>query len=368
MNTLAHDDAPFYQTPQPGSAPQLGPISQPSSAVPLGPTQGADAVIRHSVIVPVFNEEAVLPVTYQRLKAVMETTEGPYEIIFVNDGSADKSRELLESFREQDDTVQVLHFSRNFGHQVAITAGMDHARGDAIIVIDADLQDPPELISAMIARWQQGYEVVYAKRTMRRGESWFKRWTAASFYRALRFLTDVEIPVDTGDFRLIDRKVCDVLKGIHEKNRFVRGLVAWTGFRQAAVEYVREPRAAGESKYPLRKMLRLAMDAVTSFSDKPLRLATYLGGGLLTLSLVSFLAILVDCLFFHHAWSVAWMLSVLIVFCNSLVLLVLGILGQYLSRIHEETRHRPLYILDGGGLSHGEQLGGGRARGNGEHG
>lgn len=316
--------------------------AQPSS----GQSARGRMDVRYSVIVPVYNEAEVLMVTHARLKAVMETLGEAYELIFVNDGSSDGSRELLERLIQDEPNVKVLNFSRNFGHQIAISAGMEYACGDAVIVIDADLQDPPELIIEMIARWRQGYEVVYAKRLVRRGETWFKRWSALLFYRALRWMTDVDIPVDVGDFRLIDRKVCDVMNSLREKSRFVRGMVAWAGFRQTGVEYVREPRYAGETKYPLKRMLRLSADAMTSFSEKPLKFAMYTGG-LLTLASAAFILIALGMvLLTNHAGSGMLLFGGICVFFNSLVLVAIGILGQYVARVHDEARDRPLYILD----------------------
>lgn len=208
-----------------------------------------------SVIIPVFNETEVIDVTYKRMKSVMDGIEMEYELIFVNDGSRDDTEHKIAGYAKKDRTVKLLSFSRNFGHQCAISAGMDYASGDAVVVIDADLQDPPELIPKMIKKWQEGYEVVYGKRLKRKGETLFKKATAKLFYRTLKHLTSVDIPVDTGDFRLIDRKVCDVFRRLQEKNRFIRGLVSWIGFRQTYVEYVREERLAGETKYPLKKMM-----------------------------------------------------------------------------------------------------------------
>lgn len=232
---------------------------------------------RYSVIVPMFNEEEVIQHTYERLKKVMDECGDSYELVFVNDGSRDRTAEIMRAISSRDEHVKLIDFSRNFGHQVAITAGMDYAEGQAVVVIDADLQDPPEVILQMIAKWKEGYEVVYAKRLKRHGETFFKKVTAKIFYRLLSSMTSVEIPTDTGDFRLIDRKVCDVLRGLKEKNRYVRGLVSWVGFRQTMVEYVREERFAGETKYPLKKMIRFALDGITSFSHKPLKIASYIG-------------------------------------------------------------------------------------------
>ncbi|OBZ10446.1 glycosyltransferase [Bacillus sp. FJAT-27264] len=303
------------------------------------------ATIRYSIIIPMFNEEAVIQETYRRIKKVMGTTGEPYELLFVNDGSTDHCAEMIEEYSHWDESVRLIDLSRNFGHQVAITAGMDYAQGDAIVIIDADLQDPPELILEMIEEWKLGFEVVYAKRVKRRGESLFKKWTASLFYRVLRYSTDISIPVDTGDFRLIDRKVCDQLKRLPEKNRFVRGLVSWVGFRQKAIEYERDERLAGETKYPLKRMIKLSLDGITSFSYKPLKLAGYLGGvlsaaGFLYLLYVLYLAIFTDSVV--KGW--ASMIGITLTF-NGFVLVMLGILGEYVGRIYDETKGRPLYIV-----------------------
>ncbi|MCL6477815.1 MAG: glycosyltransferase family 2 protein [Peptococcaceae bacterium] len=301
--------------------------------------------VRYTVVIPVYNEEAVISETYRRLTRVMESVGEPYELLFVNDGSRDRTVEIIEGFAGSDRRVKLLDFSRNFGHQIAITAGMDYARGDAIVIIDADLQDPPELIPQMIEKWQEGYEVVYAKRSKRKGETLFKRWTASLFYRMLQVLTEVDIPLDTGDFRLIDRKVCAAMRGIREKNRFVRGLVSWVGFRQTAIEYVREERFAGETKYPLKKMLRFALDGITSFSHKPLKLAAYLG---FVTSLASFVYLLVSLgqKLFTNSTVAGWAsLIACLLLLNGVILILLGILGEYVGRIYDETKNRPLYIL-----------------------
>lgn len=298
-----------------------------------------------SVIVPMFNEEEVIRHTYTRLKRVMDVSGERYELIFVNDGSSDRTSEIVEEICSQDDCVRLIHFSRNFGHQIAISAGMDYAAGQSIVIIDADLQDPPEVILEMLDKWREGYEVVYGKRIKRKGESLFKKTTALLFYRLLGKLTQVDIPLDTGDFRLIDRKVCDVLKGLKEKNRFVRGLVGWAGFRQTRVEYVREERFAGVTKYPLRKMLRFAADGITSFSHKPLKIASYIG---FILSLTSFIYLFVVLL---QKWLAlgtvpGWASIVAInLFFNGIVLMLLGVMGEYIGRIYDETKDRPLYIV-----------------------
>jgi len=299
----------------------------------------------YSVVIPVYNEEAVIQETCCRLTKVMETVDAPYELLFVNDGSRDRTGEIITALAEADERIKLLDFSRNFGHQIAITAGMDYARGDAIVIIDADLQDPPELIPQMIAKWREGYEVVYAKRSQRKGETLFKKWTAALFYRLLGALAEISIPLDTGDFRLIDRKVCDALCSIRERNRFVRGLVSWVGFRQTAIEYVREERFAGESKYPLKKMLRFSMDGITSFSYKPLKLATYLGAAISSASLV-YLLVSLGQIIFTASPSAGWSsLIASLMLLNGLTLIFFGILGEYIGRIFDETKNRPLYIL-----------------------
>jgi len=303
------------------------------------------AEVAYSIVVPVFNEEEVIAVTYERLKKVMDSTGRPYELLFVNDGSADSTAQILSKICQKDTHVKLINFSRNFGHQIAISAGMDNALGQAVVVIDADLQDPPEIILQMIEKWQEGYEVVYATRKERKGETLFKKWTAAMFYRLLRSITDVDIPVDTGDFRLIDRKVCNVMKNIKEKNRFVRGLVSWVGFRQTAVEYVREERFAGETKYPLRKMIKLSLDAITTFSYKPLKLATYLGFFFSSLSFLYLLFAIFERLFTPYTVPGWTSIMATVLFFNGIILTMLGIIGEYIGRIYDETKDRPLYII-----------------------
>ncbi|MCL6456407.1 MAG: glycosyltransferase family 2 protein [Gorillibacterium sp.] len=301
--------------------------------------------IRFSIVVPVYNEQEVISETYRRLSEVMQRQPESYELVFVNDGSRDRTAEIVRGFALEDNTVRLIDFSRNFGHQVAISAGMDYAAGDAIVVIDADLQDPPEVILEMITKWKQGYDVVYGKRLKRKGETFFKKATAKMFYRLLRSMTTVDIPVDTGDFRLIDRKVCDVLRNLKEKNRYVRGLVSWVGFKQTSVEYVREERFAGETKYPLKKMIRFALDGITSFSYKPLKLATYLG---MTVSLVSFVYLVIIILqkLFTNSAEIGWTSTVaILLFFNGMILMLMGVIGEYIGRIYEETKDRPLYIV-----------------------
>lgn len=302
-------------------------------------------MIKYSIIVPLYNEELVIEETYKRLTAVMEQTKEAYELVFVNDGSRDGTEKLAKQIIAQDSRVCLINFSRNFGHQTAISAGMDNACGQAVVVIDADLQDPPEVILDMIAKWKEGYDVVYGKRLVRKGETVFKKVTAKVFYRFLSSLTNIDIPTDTGDFRLIDRKVCDAMTTIKEKNRYIRGLVSWVGFKQTSVEYVREERFAGETKYPLKKMLKFASDAITSFSDKPLRIAGYLGN---TVSIVSFLYLLYVVIRkltvgdFGEGWASIVAISL---FFNGIILVVLGIIGEYIGRIYDECKNRPLYII-----------------------
>ena len=300
---------------------------------------------RYSVLVPARDEEAVLAECYRRLRQVMDSTQEPYEIIFIDDGSRDRTPELLGALSASDARVKVISFSRNFGHQVAISAGMDHASGRAVIVLDADLQDPPEVIPQMIARWKEGYEVVYGRRDRRRGESLAKKATSFLFYRLLRGLTDVDIPADVGDFRLIDRKVCDVMASIRERNRFVRGIISWVGFRQAAVGYVREKRLAGRTKYPPTKMMRFALDAIFGFSYRPLKLASYLGlftsfAGSLYLAYVLYLKYFTDRTV--QGWTSIIALNLIF---NGIVLLILGIMGEYIGRIYDESKGRPFYVV-----------------------
>ncbi|MCM3793122.1 glycosyltransferase family 2 protein [Priestia megaterium] len=303
------------------------------------------SIVKYSIVIPVYNEEEVIHETYRRLTEVMRSTKEAYELLFVNDGSRDRTVEIIKEYSEQDPAVVLLDFARNFGHQIAITAGMDYARGEAVVVIDADLQDPPELILEMIEKWKQGFDVVYAKRTKRKGETYFKKQTAAMFYRFLRAMTDIDIPLDTGDFRLLDRKVCNQMNSIQEKNRFVRGLVSWVGFKQTAVEYERDERLAGESKYPLKKMLKLSMDGITSFSYKPLKLASYAG---VTLSGIGFIYLLVVLYLklFTDSTITGWSsLIVIQLFFSGIILIILGMIGEYIGRIYDETKNRPLYIV-----------------------
>ncbi len=297
-----------------------------------------------SIVVPVFNEEAILDRLHARVTATLEPTGDTFELVLVDDGSSDRSWERMRALAASDPRVVLVKLSRNFGHQIAVTAGVDAARGDAVVLMDADLQDPPEVILDMLSKWREGYDVVYGRRTRRHGESFFKRATAASFYRIIRRMTAIDIPSDTGDFRLMSRRVVEILKQFRERNRFVRGMVAWIGYRQTAVDYERAERAAGETKYPLRKMVRFAADAIFSFSHAPLRIATGLG---LVVSTLSFAYAVYAILARIFDWDVVqgWAsLMVAIVFLGGVQLISLGIIGEYVGRIHDEVKRRPLYV------------------------
>ena len=302
-----------------------------------------------SLVIPVYFEEAVLGTFYERLTVALAPLEPEFEVefLFVNDGSTDRSLELLLAFRERDARVRVLHFSRNFGHQIAVTAGVDHARGDVVGIIDADLQDPPEVLLAMLAKWREGYKVIYGVRSERKGESAFKVVTAKWFYRLLGRLSDVSIPHDTGDFRLMDRDVVEALRGMREESRYLRGMISWLGFRQCGITFARDPRFAGETKYPLRKMIRFALNGITSFSEKPLVFSAWFGCGV-TLTGFLFLAYVILGKLRHPGQSVDGWTSLIsvVLFFGGIQLLSLGILGQYIGRIYREVKRRPLYILE----------------------
>ncbi|MBR8831929.1 MAG: putative glycosyltransferase [Chroococcopsis gigantea SAG 12.99] len=300
----------------------------------------------YSLIVPVYNEEETLLELYRRVSSVMDSLDGAGELILVNDGSRDNSLYLMRGLQQDDPRVSYLGLARNFGHQTAVTAGLNFARGEVIIVLDADLQDPPELIPRMLEKWRQGYEVVYAQRTKRKKESWFKRYTAYIFYRLLKRLADVDIPADTGDFCLMDRRVVNVLNQMPERNRYIRGLRAWIGFRQTAVKFERDPRFAGEVKYTFRKSLSLAINSLVSFSRVPLRLSTYLG--LLSAGLSFIMAFLVLYWRLYQPKSPITgfaTIMIAIFFLGSVQLISIGILGEYIGRIYEEVKGRPLYTI-----------------------
>ncbi|HEY9078221.1 MAG TPA: glycosyltransferase family 2 protein [Anaerolineaceae bacterium] len=298
-----------------------------------------------SIIAPIFDEFENLPELYRRVCQVMDATGEPWELVLVDDGSKDGSTEKIRELARQDERVRPVIFARNFGHQIAVTAGMDYSRGKAVVVIDADLQDPPEVILQLIAKWREGYEVVYAVRSEREGETWFKLATAKLFYRLIYQITDVKIPLDTGDFRLLDRKIVEVMNQMREKHRFLRGLSSWAGFKQIGVPYKRAARFAGKTKYPLKKMLKLARDAITGFSYFPLQLATYIGFiaaglGLFFIPVVIILRLLGSEYFGGQATTL-----VSVIFLGGIQLLCLGILGEYIGRIYDEVKGRPLYIV-----------------------
>lgn len=298
----------------------------------------------YSIIAPVYNEEDTLPHFYQHLVSVMEEVGDPFELIFINDGSRDSSYQKMLELHTKDPRVRIIDFSRNFGHQIAISAGLDYARGQAVIIMDTDLQDPPEVIPHLIARWKDGAEVVYAQRSTREGETRFKLLTASAFYRLIGRLTSVAIPRDTGDFRLIDRSVVNALITMREHHRFMRGLSAWVGFRQEAVLYNRQERFAGSTHYPLRKMVSFSMDAITSFSHIPLQLATTCGFIFAGISLVGIIIAVLLRIFTGAIVGQASTL-IMVLFLGGVQLIFLGIIGEYLGRIYDEVRARPLYIV-----------------------
>ena len=301
--------------------------------------------ITYSIIAPIYNEIESLPLLYRRVADVMESTGQPWELILVDDGSTDGSTDKIRELAAADARVRPVIFARNFGHQIAITAGWDFARGDAVVIIDADLQDPPEVILDLAKKWQEGYEVVYAVRAEREGETWFKKFTASMFYRLIYRITDVKIPVDTGDFRLMDRKVVEVLKQMKERHRFPRGMSAWVGFRQVGVEYKRAARHAGVTKYPFKKMLRLALNAITSFSYFPLQVATFFGFLSAGVSILAIPLVAVLRLAGSHFFEGQTTTLISVLFLGGVQLISLGILGEYIGRLYDEAKGRPLYIV-----------------------
>lgn len=300
---------------------------------------------RYSLVVPVFNESESLRELHRRVSQVMNALGQPWELVLVDDGSTDGSNAILQDLRKQDPHVVVLTFTRNFGHQIAVTAGLDHVRGEATVIMDGDLQDPPEVIPELVSRWQEGYEVVYAIRSEREGETWFKRATASLFYRLIYRITDVRIPQDAGDFRLLDRKVVVAMDRMREHHRFLRGMASWVGFRQIGVPYQRHARYAGQTKYPLRKMLRFGLTAVTGFSYFPLQLATYFGFVSAGLSLLAIPVVVILRLTGVRALVGQATTLAVVLFLGGVQLISLGILGEYLGRIYDEVRGRPLYLL-----------------------
>ena len=299
-----------------------------------------------TIIAPVYNELENLPILYDRVRQVMDSTGEPWELILVDDGSTDGSTDLIRKLAEQDHRVRPVIFARNFGHQIAVTAGWDYSRGQAVTIIDADLQDPPEVILDLIEKWREGYEVVFAVRTEREGESWFKLFTASIFYRLIYRITDVDIPLDAGDFRLLDRKVVNVLNQMRERHRFPRGMSAWVGFRQVGVPYRRAARLAGETKYPFRKMFRLALNAITGFSYFPLQVATYMGFISAGISILA-IPIVIGLRLWGTQTPLVGQATTLIavLFLGGVQLISLGILGEYIGRLYDEAKGRPLYIV-----------------------
>jgi dolichol-phosphate mannosyltransferase len=298
-----------------------------------------------SVVAPVFNEVGNVNEFYRRVRATMEEVGEEWELLLVDDGSTDGSMDKILELAEQDKHVRPVIFARNFGHQLAVTAGLDYSRGQAVVMIDSDLQDPPEVIKELIAKWREGYEVVYAVRAEREGETWFKLFTASLFYRLIYRITDVDIPMDTGDFRLVDRKVVNVLNQMRERHRFLRGLSVWVGFKQVGVEYKRAARFSGKTKYPLKKMIKFAWDAITSFSYFPLQLAMYIGFisagiSILAIPVVIILRSIESQAFFGQATTL-----IAVLFLGGVQLISLGILGEYIGRLFDQAKGRPLYIV-----------------------
>ena len=301
-----------------------------------------------SVVIPMYYEEEVANECYNRMKKVLESIENyDYELVFVNDGSKDKTLSILEEIARKDEKAKVISFSRNFGHQAAVTAGLKFVTGDAIVIIDADLQDPPELIPEMLKLWEDGNEVIYGKRKTREGESHFKLFTAKMFYKTLNSLSDVEIPKDTGDFRLVDRKVVDTINQLPEHNKFLRGLFSWVGYKQKAYEYERKERFAGKTKYPLKKMLKLASDGIIGFSTKPLKLVGILGMLSILISFIVLIYSIISYIFKLNTLTAGWTsIMVAITFFAGVQLLSIWIMSEYIGRIYDETKQRPQYIID----------------------
>jgi dolichol-phosphate mannosyltransferase len=299
----------------------------------------------YSIVVPMYNEESSLPVLYERIMKVMDTTGESWEFVMVDDGSSDGTADLIREYAEKDKRVRPVIFARNFGQQSAVKAGLDYTRGQAVVVIDADLQDPPEVILQLIEKWKEGYEVIYAQRTVREGETFFKKLTARMFYRLINRITDISLPLDTGFFRLLDRRVVNEINKLTEHHRFFRGLSIWVGFKQIAVPYKREARYAGETKYPLRKMLSLAMTAITGFSFLPLQAATYLGFISSGISIIAIPVVIVMRLLGNQSFLGQATTLIAVLFLGGVQLIFLGILGEYIGRIYDEVRNRPHYIV-----------------------
>ncbi len=301
----------------------------------------------YTIIAPIYNEIDNIQTLYKRVCEVMDSSDEPWEFVMIDDGSSDGSTDAILELKKQDPKVVPVIFARNFGHQIAVTAGLDYSQGEAVVIIDADLQDPPEVILDLIQKWKEGYEVVYATRSKREGETWFKLFTASAFYRLIQRITDIKLPMDTGDFRLLDRKVVDVMGGMREKHRFLRGMSVWVGFRQTGVEYERAERLAGETKYPLKKMFRLASDAITGFSYFPLQLATYLGFAFTGFSFLAILALIILRLVGSQFLMGQAATLIAVLFLGGVQLLSLGMIGEYIGRLYDEAKGRPLYTVRG---------------------
>lgn len=298
-----------------------------------------------SVVAPIFNETGNLPEFYRRVKESLDQTGESWELLLVDDGSTDGSTEQIRQLAAADARLKPVIFARNFGHQLAVTAGLDYAAGQAVVIIDSDLQDPPEVILDMIAKWREGYEVVYAVRSEREGETWFKLATASLFYRLIYRITDVDIPMDTGDFRLLDRKVVAVMRTMRERHRFLRGMSVWVGFKQTGVQYKRAARFSGQTKYPFKKMLKFASDAITSFSYLPLQLATYIGFVAAGLSILAIPVVIILRVLGSQSFLGQASTLIAVLFLGGVQLISLGILGEYIGRLYDEAKGRPLYIV-----------------------
>lgn len=303
-------------------------------------------IMEISAIVPSYNEEKNVPLIYKRLTDTLSQISDKYEIIFVNDCSKDSTLSVIKQISEKDSHVKYISFSRNFGHQIAVSAGLDMCKGKAVVIIDGDLQDPPELILEMYKKYQEGYKVVYAKRKTREGETWFKKATAKLFYRFLAAMTSIEIPVDVGDFRLIDQVIVKHLRNMPEKSKYIRGQISWIGYKQTFVEYHRDARLYGKTNYPLKKMLRLAFDGITAFSDKPLKMASAIGIISAILSLLAIVYALISHFIFDSAVSGWTSLIISVLFIGGVQLITIGIIGEYIARINNDVRNRPLYIIE----------------------
>jgi len=304
-----------------------------------------DNNIEYSIIAPIFNEIGNIPELYRRVKETLDQTDKNWELLMIDDGSTDGSTDEIRKLAAMDEHVKPVIFARNFGHQIAVTAGLDYSSGQAVVIIDSDLQDPPEVILDMIAKWEDGFEVVYAQRSEREGETWFKLFTASLFYRLIYRITDVNIPMDTGDFRLLDRKVVDIMVQMRERHRFLRGMSSWVGFKQTGVTYKRASRFSGATKYPFKKMLKFASDAITSFSYFPLQVAMYLGFISAGLSIIAIPIVIIMRMAGLHAFIGQATTLIAVLFLGGVQLISLGILGEYMGRLYDEAKGRPLYIV-----------------------